>query len=193
MIVAVTNLKGGVGKTTSAMFLAEAARRAGEAVRVIDADGQGSATLWANGAEDNDSPLRFSVEPGNKASLRRLNGGDAWTFIDCPPSGDVCRTAKEMADFIVIPTSPSNVDMQQVYETIDGLPTDAAYAVLVLRANRSTNAFKTVIRTLQNEGTSYFDAVIPQREGIKNNFARPFGSQLYGYEEVFNEIKGALQ
>ncbi|MBQ9001501.1 MAG: ParA family protein [Eggerthellaceae bacterium] len=192
MIVAITNLKGGVGKTTTAMFLAEAARRAGESSSVIDADSQGSATLWANAAEDDGAPLPFDVVLGNKTSLRRLRSGDDWVFIDCPPSGDVCRAAKEISDFIVIPTSPSNVDMQQVYETINDLPEGAAYAVLILKANKRTNAFKSVVESLERDDTSYFETVIPQREDVKNTFANQFGSQLYGYEEVFSEIKGAL-
>ncbi|MGB9307554.1 MAG: ParA family protein, partial [Mycobacterium sp.] len=41
---------GGVGKTTTAMFLAAAAVRRGIPVRVVDADPQGSASSWADRA-----------------------------------------------------------------------------------------------------------------------------------------------
>ena len=47
MIVAVVNIKGGVGKTTTAIALATLAARAGLDTVVLDADEQSSASLWA--------------------------------------------------------------------------------------------------------------------------------------------------
>lgn len=44
--VAFVNLKGGVGKTTSAIGTAEALARLGHTVTVRDADPSGAATLW---------------------------------------------------------------------------------------------------------------------------------------------------
>lgn len=49
--VAFVNLKGGVGKTTSAIGTAEALTRLGRTVTVRDADPSGAATLWAHKAE----------------------------------------------------------------------------------------------------------------------------------------------
>ncbi|WP_374064888.1 ParA family protein [Corynebacterium belfantii] len=45
-IIAISNLKGGTGKTTSAVLLATAFYRAGNSVTVVDLDPQGSATEW---------------------------------------------------------------------------------------------------------------------------------------------------
>lgn len=45
--IALTAMKGGVGKTTLAVLLAVAAMRAGETVAIIDTDPQGSAAAWA--------------------------------------------------------------------------------------------------------------------------------------------------
>lgn len=50
MIVPVLNIKGGIGKTTTTIALATAAVRAGYAAKVLDADEQGSTTLWADTA-----------------------------------------------------------------------------------------------------------------------------------------------
>src|SRR5947209_1106679 len=51
MIVVVANLKGGVGKTTSSMYLAHALSQAtGDQCALIDSDPQGSATQWAKSA-----------------------------------------------------------------------------------------------------------------------------------------------
>lgn len=52
MIISVINLKGGSGKTTTAMALATAAARHNRNVSVLDTDPQGDATTWAGDAED---------------------------------------------------------------------------------------------------------------------------------------------
>lgn len=72
MIVAVVNIKGGVGKTTTAIALATLAARAGLDTVVLDADEQSSASLWAWNAEQDGRPLPFPVESANIATLRRL-------------------------------------------------------------------------------------------------------------------------
>ena len=70
MIVTIANAKGGVAKTTSAIYLAAAyARRFEEGATVLDADPQSSASLWASAAEQTAGPLTFDVLPANQATL----------------------------------------------------------------------------------------------------------------------------
>ena len=64
MIVAVVNIKGGVGKTTTAIALATLAARAGLDTVVLDADEQSSASLWAWNAEQDGRPLPFPAPAG---------------------------------------------------------------------------------------------------------------------------------
>ena len=71
MIISLLNLKGGVGKTTSCIALATAAARDGKDVVVLDADPQGSATFWADNADDNERPLPFEVNAANPATIKR--------------------------------------------------------------------------------------------------------------------------
>lgn len=46
-VVSLVHTKGGVAKTTSAVYLAAAAHRRGIDVELVDADPQGSALEWA--------------------------------------------------------------------------------------------------------------------------------------------------
>lgn len=87
-VIAYLNTKGGVGKTTSSLMTAEAARRAGYSSIVLDADPQGSASEWAERATHNGIPLKFQVEDANRATLARKvnNAGVDYLFIDTAPS-----------------------------------------------------------------------------------------------------------
>jgi chromosome partitioning protein len=65
LIVAVVNLKGGVGKSTSAVYFATVASGGGEVV-VLDADTERSALEWAAAGE-----LPFEVVPAERDRLAR--------------------------------------------------------------------------------------------------------------------------
>ena len=117
MIIGVTNIKGGVGKTTSSLAIATAAQRSGLSVTVVDTDPQGSATLWAQAAEDADDPLPFPVVSKNQAEIRRMrerrpDRDGELIVIDTPPNGAVVDEAIKTADFVVIPTLSSPIDLQ---------------------------------------------------------------------------------
>ena len=68
--VSLVHTKGGVAKTTSAVYLATAAQRRGRDVVLIDADPQGSALEWAAAAQDD--PFHRLVVPEDHAYLPSL-------------------------------------------------------------------------------------------------------------------------
>ena len=61
MIISIVNLKGGVGKTTTTIYLATAYARMGNPTHVIDLDRQASAVDWAQSAAEDHDPLDFDV------------------------------------------------------------------------------------------------------------------------------------
>lgn len=199
MIISLLNLKGGVGKTTSCIALATAAARDGKDVIVLDADPQGSATFWADNADDNERPLPFEVNAANPATIKRAakkfqGDPDEWAFIDCPPNGTILDAAQEASDFVIIPTGTGNADLVKTAETVRTMEAnDKLYAVLLTRVLTNTNGFKVAQENLENGSISFFDAAIRQKEDLKGYFGLPFGSSLYGYEDVYSEIKEALE
>ena len=103
--VAVFNRKGGVGKTTIAVILAEVALVRGKSVLAIDLDP----------SRNFSSSLGFLQETSFKNSLRikkSLDESDAdapeeWIVIDCPPAlDDSSKLAIDFADITVLPVRP---------------------------------------------------------------------------------------
>lgn len=193
MIIAVVNIKGGTAKTTSAIALATAATRAGLTACVLDADPQGSASEWALAAEECGSTLPFRVKSANVASIRRMTSDSSWIFIDCPPTGSVTDEAISKADFVVVPTTPSKVDMVKTEETVSVLESRGVmYGVLLTRVNPITKSFKWALKAAVASDMSTFEEVIPKREALVNAFGHVLDGDLFGYDKVFNEIYSAL-
>lgn len=199
MIISTINLKGGVGKTTTAIALATAAVRDGKDVELYDCDPQSSASLWAMMAEEAGDPLPFPVTPANVATVRmsgrRLKGTeDKWLFIDCPPNGRVMDEAADCSDLIVVPTTTGPADMVKTFETTDTLGARGfLFAILLTRVLPGTLSLKQSLGELADRDTSYFDYQIPSREGLKNFFGNSFGDDLYGYEKVYKQIKQSIK
>lgn len=193
MIVAVVNVKGGVGKTTTAIALATIAARNGRETVVLDADEQSSASLWEWNAEQNGRPLPFPVESANIATLRRLGRDDGrFIVIDTPPTGKITDEAKDVADFVIVPTSPNSIDLQQTSAVADNLEeAGKPYAVLIVRAEPHTIALKSAQEYFREKDTSLFDIVIPKRADLGNVYGQPFDGNMYGYENVYKELEEA--
>ena len=148
MIISVINLKGGSGKTTTAMALATAAARHNRNVSVLDTDPQGDATTWAGDAEDAGETLPFTVDSANIGKLKRLRktmADDELVIIDCPPAGNVVDVACDVADFVIVPATQGPFELSHALETAESL--DAAgkpYALLLLKVENNKLAGNAV-------------------------------------------------
>lgn len=192
MIVTMANAKGGVAKTTGAILLAVAwARRFECEAVVLDADPQSSASLWRDMAEEAGSGLGLvDVRPANLSTLRRVArmGVDAGlVVVDAPPQGRLLEEAMKVADFVVVPTSDSPLDLQQAWATMAATPAGGRAAVLVARAEVNTRAFMDTITGLDRAGTPRFDTVVRKRQEIKRMMGADPASS-YEYAQVLDEL-----
>ena len=123
MVIALATGKGGSMKTTSAVFLACALvdqSRGEQRVLVADADVQGDAKDWWYRAAELDDPLPFDVMSAAPADIAHLHGINDrlddpvdWVLIDSAPYGRALDESVNNADLVVIPSSPSRIDLDQ--------------------------------------------------------------------------------
>ena len=142
MIVTILGLKGGSGKTTLAVALAEAAAVEHGAARLVDADPQGSASDWAAMAAEADEPLTSDIVllPTARLAerLRHLPNPPAVTVIDTPP-GDlsIAKAAISVADVALVPTRATVQDLHRAWRTIEVAEQGGVQVVAFLTQTRS--------------------------------------------------------
>ena len=91
MILVVAALKGGVGKTTTSVYLAAVAAASRRAVTLIDADAQASAAEWIEQSEGEALDTVNVVEaPTGRLVTRALQriGDDEVGIVDSPPGNE---------------------------------------------------------------------------------------------------------
>jgi len=134
--IATANVKGGVGKTTTAVQLALHASALGRRTLLIDADPGRSALSWATRAADwphDRLPVIAHHEPDLPRRLPGLADGFDLAVIDTPhdPSGaaqvgPMLASALAVADLLVVPTSPNPADLDRLADLVDAVTRERA-------------------------------------------------------------------
>ena len=133
MIIAVTNLKGGVGKTTLAINIAVAFANRGKKVCLVDLDeGQKSAMVWGeNRAEAKKEPfIKVETQAAKQLfyNIPNLKENYDLVIIDgCPTLAEVQSRIVWASDIVIIPVRPSELDyrsFEQFLEQYDRLAAD---------------------------------------------------------------------
>lgn len=192
MYIAVLNTKGGVGKTTTAVYLALAAYNANpdRPVVLIDADPQKSALSWAEIAKENGEELPFEVVEGIEQSFR-YNGAhrEAIAIVDTAPSGYALEYPVQNADLIIIPTEADGLSLARTYRTLEYVGDTGV--VLLNRVRRNTKAFKVAMDMLEKEEIPMFDTVIPDSVAYRTygTCPRTAGAFAEAWMEIEEEMK----
>lgn len=187
-VVSLVHTKGGVAKTTSALYLAAAAHRRGVDVVVVDADPQGSALEWAADAAEHD-PLPFEViAAGRPLDVDRAR---ELTIVDTPPgTAQVIQEAIDAADVVVVPTGAAPLDVRRMWPTLE-ITAHRPTCVLLTGLDLRTRLADEVRLLLDAEGVPVIATGILRREGVRRAYGTT-PTHLYGYDDVLTELTEAL-
>ncbi|AHJ86486.1 ParA-like partition protein [Mycobacterium phage 20ES] len=184
-IISVVHTKGGVGKTTSAIYLASAATRRGIETVVVDADEQYSASVWAEEAASRGIGLPFTVtkSPSNDDWEKEL------VIIDTPPgTSKRIDNAVDMADLIVIPCGCSPIEVERVWPTLEMTAGRAPSVVLLTQVDLRAKLWTQVRDLLKRESVPTLKTLIPQRQSIRKAFGT-LPIDLEAYWDAWEELE----
>ncbi len=119
MIVALSNSKGGVGKSTLAVHLAVAWQEAGRHVALVDADVQGSSSVWLHEAAPELPVFRLQT-PDEVLERTPAIAREFERIVMDGPAGlsEVTRAILLVSDIALLPCGPSALDLRAVQEAL---------------------------------------------------------------------------
>lgn len=196
MIVVVAAVKGGVGKTTTSVYLAAlgAGRRS---VTIVDADPQAAAAEWVEQAED-DRLRKVSVieAPTDRLVTRALDklDADGLAVVDTPPAHDrTLGKILERADVVVVPTRVGGIEVPRV-EAVLGLIPEGTPAGLVISSARTITRDYHDTLALWSEAKVPVWGSIPERVAIAAGPTRPLHDEgLEAYKKVWRRVQAAAR
>lgn len=169
MIVVVAALKGGVGKTTTAVYLSALAATGRRQATLVDADPQASAADWIDTAEDESFASVALVEAPTERLLAKALAaidGDGVAIVDTPPGHErLLAKALDLADVVVVPTRVGGVETPRAEAALELEATQVPAGLVICSARTYTRDYQEMIVGWRQAGVSVWGTV-PERVAI---------------------------
>jgi len=177
-VITFASRKGGVGKSTLTAHVSAFAHISGHRCVLIDADPQGSLTLWHAMRPNGGLPLRNAAQGIDRLVASAQIDGAEWVFIDtAPTTWVVVQEAIRVATMVIIPARAGFFDLAAVAETVKACrERDKPYAVVINAAPVKREVKESALVT---QSRNYFDerqipvwaGQISQRAGYQSTLA----------------------
>ncbi len=193
MRIAIANLKGGTGKTTTAVHVAVGLAASGRTL-LVDADPQQSALAWSEAAGGLGCPVVGLPVRDLHRRLPELAEGYRHVVVDTPPADvAVTRSALLAVDEVIVPIGPTPLDLDRLGATLELLaevePINAfRWSLLLTRLRRGTRSSRETRAALEDLEMPVMRAEVPLREAIGLSFGVARPSDDYG--RVVEELLG---
>jgi chromosome partitioning protein len=168
VIVVAAALKGGVGKTTTAVYLAAVAASNRRSVCLVDADPQASAADWIENSPDERLQKVNVIEaPTDRLlakALDRVGVGDV-AVVDTPPGNErLLAKALDRATVAVVPTRVGGVETPRAGAVLD-LIAKVPVGLVICSARTMTRDYHEALATWAAAGVPVWGTV-PERVAI---------------------------
>jgi chromosome partitioning protein len=187
MNIVVSNVKGGVGKTTTAVYLAAvAADRNRGPVTLVDADPQGSTAEWYD--VDPFDGVDLIEGPSVRTVTKAMNQEDGFVVVDTPPGeGNVVQAALGRADAVVIPTRAGGIEPNRVVTTLEMTPRNVPAGVVICSARLGTRDLDATIEWWTELKVPVW-GIVPERVSIASGPSAALSNEgLEYYGKVFRK------
>ena len=169
MIVVAAALKGGVGKTTTAVYLAAVAASNRRSVTLVDADPQASAADWIENSPDERLQKVNVIEaPTDRLLAKALDrvGDDDVAVVDTPPGHErLLAKALDRATVAVVPTRVGGVETPRAGAVLDLMPAGVPVGLVICSARTFTRDYHEALATWAEAGVPVWGTV-PERVAI---------------------------
>jgi chromosome partitioning protein len=169
VIVVSAALKGGVGKTTTSVYLAAVASDSDRPVTLVDADPQASAAEWVEEASDVQLQRLKAVEAPTERLLAKALDRVAPTdvvIVDTPPAHqEMLAKALGRASAVVIPTRVGGVETPTATTALDMVPEGVPAGLVICSARTFTRDYHEAIANWQEDEAPVWGTV-PERVAI---------------------------
>jgi len=165
MNIIVTSLKGGVGKSTTSIYLSAAAVERGyDPVNLIDADPQASSAEWLETWPV--EGITVVEAPSERTATRALGRVEGLAVVDTPPGNErITQSIVAQADAVVVPTRAGGVEYSRVVATLELIPSRVPRGVVICAARLGTNDLDAAIAWWKEQKVPLW-GVIPERVSI---------------------------
>jgi chromosome partitioning protein len=169
VIVVAAALKGGVGKTTSAVYLAAVAASNRRSVSLVDTDPQASAADWIENSPDERLQKVHVIEaPTDRLLAKALDrvGDDDVAVVDTPPGHErLLAKALDRATVAVVPTRVGGVETPRAGAVLDMMPAGVPAGLVICSARTFTRDYHEALATWAEAGVPVWGTV-PERVAI---------------------------